>query len=98
MVGEGDVLRLEVVFNGSERDSLPAAHVSHRRGDSGNRVPSTARGDEGTVLIAAVDGEAVLPAAILALSRRRRPCPANRTAGTEPRTVFLHLTGRGLRE
>ena len=97
MVGDGDVLRLEVVFNGCERDTLPAA-LSAIDGVTAASVNAVDGTGDGTVLIAAADGEAVLPAAIMAISGAG--AHVRRLELQEPNleAVFLHLTGRGLRE
>ncbi len=96
-VGETDVLRLEVSFNGADREGLPAL-LRGIDGVTAVTVNATDGSGDGGVLIAASDGEAVLPAAVMALSRAG--AHVRRLELQEPNleAVFLHLTGRGLRE
>jgi ABC-2 type transport system ATP-binding protein len=96
-VGEGDMLRLEVVFNGCDRQSLPDM-LSTVDGVTATAVNAVDGAGEGTILLAAVDGEAVLPDAIMTISRAG--AHVRRLELQEPNleAVFLHLTGRGLRE
>lgn len=97
MVGEGDALRLHVSFNGADRAALPAL-LAQIEGVKAATVDATEGSDEGAILIAAADGEAVLPEAVVALSRAG--AHVRRLELQEPNleAVFLHLTGRGLRE
>jgi ABC-2 type transport system ATP-binding protein len=97
MVGEGDALRLEVTFNGSDRATLSDA-LSRIDGVRAATVNAADGSGEGTILIAATDGETVLPDAIMAISKAG--AHVRRLELQEPNleAVFLHLTGRGLRE
>jgi ABC-2 type transport system ATP-binding protein len=96
-VGEGDALRLEVVFNGCDRQALPGL-LRTVDGVTAVTVDTADGTDEGTVLIAAADGETVLPDAIMTISAAG--AHVRRLELQEPNleAVFLHLTGRGLRE
>ena len=96
-VGEGDALRLEVVFNGCDRDALPGI-LARVDGVTSVRVLASAETGEGAVLVTAADGETVLPSAIMAISQAG--AHVRRLELQEPNleAVFLHLTGRGLRE
>ncbi len=91
------MLRLEVSFNGADREGLPAL-LRGIDGVTAVTVNATDGSGDGGVLIAASDGEAVLPAAVMALSRAG--AHVRRLELQEPNleAVFLHLTGRGLRE
>lgn len=97
MVGEGDALRLEVAFNGADRVALPAI-LSRIEGVRAATVEAADGSGEGAILIAASEGESVLPDAIMALSKAG--ARVRRLELQEPNleAVFLHLTGRGLRE
>jgi ABC-2 type transport system ATP-binding protein len=97
MVGEADMLRLDISFNGADRAALPAL-LAGIEGVTAATVNAAEGSGEGAVLIAASDGEAVLPAAVMALSRAG--AHVRRLELQEPNleAVFLHLTGRGLRE
>jgi ABC-2 type transport system ATP-binding protein len=99
-VGEHDVLRLEVSFNGSDRTAL-AGKLASLEGVSAATVrdlEGSGAAADGAVLITAADGEAVLPEAITLLARAG--AHVRRLELQEPNleAVFLHLTGRGLRE
>jgi ABC-2 type transport system ATP-binding protein len=97
MVGEADLLRLDLSFNGADREALPAL-ICDIDGVTAATVNAVDGSGDGTMLITATDGEAVLPAAIMALSRVG--AHVRRLELQEPNleAVFLHLTGRGLRE
>jgi ABC-2 type transport system ATP-binding protein len=97
-VGEGDALRLDVSFNGCDRASLPALLGAIDGVTAATVEDADGAESEGRILITAADGETVLPQAVMALSRAG--AHVRRLELQEPNleAVFLHLTGRGLRE
>jgi ABC-2 type transport system ATP-binding protein len=97
-VGEGDALRLDVSFNGCDQASLPALLCAIEGVTAANVEAAGGAESEGRILITAADGETVLPQAVMVLSRAG--AHVRRLELQEPNleAVFLHLTGRGLRE
>ena len=91
LVGEDDIVRLAVEYNGADRESLAG---QLRRVQGVNQVAA----EDGQVILRVEDADTVLADAVMCVSRAGAHVRRLEIAEPNLEAVFLHLTGRALRD
>ena len=91
LVGEDDMVRLAVEYNGADRESLAG---QLRRVQGVHQVAA----EDGQVILRVEDADTVLADAVMCVSRAGAHVRRLEIAEPNLEAVFLHLTGRALRD